>query len=48
MLRRGLRHKLLHKLKTDIIFIDMKTGDINLKMIDKSKKVRLTTNYEFN
>ena len=35
-------------LYSDIIFIDMKTGDINLKMIDKSKKVRLTTNYEFN
>ncbi len=35
-------------LYTDIIFINMKTGDIKLEMINKSKKVKLTTKYEFN
>ena len=34
-------------LTTDIILIDMLTGDIKLKMLNKNNKVNLTTNYEF-
>ena len=32
---------------TDNIFIDMVSGDINMKMKNKSSKVKFTTNYEF-
>ena len=34
-------------LTTDIILIDMLTGDIKLKMLNKNNKVNLITNYEF-
>ena len=34
-------------LTTDIILIDMLTGDIKLKMLNKNNKVNLSTNYEF-
>ena len=37
----------INKLSTDEIIIDMLTGDIKLKMENKSKKVKLKTNYEF-
>ena len=32
---------------TDNIFIDMVSGDINMKMKNKSSKVKFTANYEF-
>ena len=34
------------KLSTDIILIDMITGDIKLEMVNKSEKVRLVANNE--
>ena len=36
-----------NNLSTDEIIINMLTGDIKLQMTNKSKKVKLTTNYEF-
>ncbi len=36
-----------NNLSTDEIIIDMLTGDIKLQMINKSKKVKLTTKHEF-
>ncbi len=36
-----------NNLSTDEIIINMLTGDIKLKMKNKSKKVKLKTNYEF-
>ena len=33
-------------LTTDIILIDMLTGDIKLKMLNKDNKVNLITSYE--
>jgi len=35
-------------LSTDVILINMKTGDLKIKMIDRSKKVKIKTKYDFN
>ena len=35
-------------LNTDIVLIDMITGDVNLEMLNNSEKVRFKTNHEFN
>ena len=35
-------------LSTDVILINMKTGDLKIKMIDRSKKVKIKKKYYFN